>query len=181
MSNRTEARSAKATRMHATGRLPLLRLFSTPLIDPVKRVSARPAAGAQAGRPRRLTPQPAAGHYVMRSCFEVNKQELGRMRDSHLGGQSRDRFWSIYGAADGAPFQNRGADRVFQQPLGDGLVRDGQGATGRVPALAGNLDVLGSGILAGLTAVFLTLRYDAAAGQVGAGFWFVRHDGLQNF
>jgi hypothetical protein len=34
MSNRTEARSAKAARMHATGRLPLLRLFSTPLIDP---------------------------------------------------------------------------------------------------------------------------------------------------
>jgi len=32
MSNRTEARSAKAARMHATGRLPLLRLFSTPLI-----------------------------------------------------------------------------------------------------------------------------------------------------
>jgi hypothetical protein len=31
MSNRTEARSAKAARMHATGRLPLLRLFSTPL------------------------------------------------------------------------------------------------------------------------------------------------------
>jgi hypothetical protein len=33
MSNRTEARSAKAARTHATGRLPLLRLFSTPLID----------------------------------------------------------------------------------------------------------------------------------------------------
>ncbi len=32
MSNRTEARSAKAARTHATGRLPLLRLFSTPLI-----------------------------------------------------------------------------------------------------------------------------------------------------
>src|SRR5450631_3235572 len=31
MSNRTEARSAKTARMHATGRLPLLRLFSTPL------------------------------------------------------------------------------------------------------------------------------------------------------
>jgi hypothetical protein len=36
MSNRTEARSAKAARMHATGRLPLLRLFSTPLIYPKK-------------------------------------------------------------------------------------------------------------------------------------------------
>ena len=34
MSNRTEARSAKAARMHATGRLPLLRLFSTPLKTP---------------------------------------------------------------------------------------------------------------------------------------------------
>jgi hypothetical protein len=33
MSNRTEARSAKAACMHATGRLPLLRLFSTPLND----------------------------------------------------------------------------------------------------------------------------------------------------
>jgi hypothetical protein len=34
MSNRTAARSAKAARMHATGRLPLLRLFSTPLTHP---------------------------------------------------------------------------------------------------------------------------------------------------
>ena len=33
MSNRTEARSAKAARMHATGRLSLLRLFSTPLLE----------------------------------------------------------------------------------------------------------------------------------------------------
>jgi hypothetical protein len=33
MPNRTEARSAKAALTHATGRLPLLRLFSTPLID----------------------------------------------------------------------------------------------------------------------------------------------------
>jgi hypothetical protein len=31
MPNRTEARSAKAALTHATGRLPLLRLFSTPL------------------------------------------------------------------------------------------------------------------------------------------------------
>jgi hypothetical protein len=36
MSNRTEARSAKAARMHATGRLPLLRLFSTPLTTGVE-------------------------------------------------------------------------------------------------------------------------------------------------
>jgi hypothetical protein len=36
MSNRTEARSAKAARTHATGRLPLLRLFSTPLTFPQK-------------------------------------------------------------------------------------------------------------------------------------------------
>jgi hypothetical protein len=33
MPNRTEARSAKAALTHATGRLPLLRLFSTPLND----------------------------------------------------------------------------------------------------------------------------------------------------
>ena len=33
MPNRTEARSAKAARTNATGRLPLLRLFSTLLID----------------------------------------------------------------------------------------------------------------------------------------------------
>ena len=32
MPNRTEARLAKAARTHATGRLPLLRLFSTLLI-----------------------------------------------------------------------------------------------------------------------------------------------------
>src|SRR6266849_8486329 len=35
MPNRIEARSAKAALTNATGRLPLLRLFSTPLIDPV--------------------------------------------------------------------------------------------------------------------------------------------------
>jgi hypothetical protein len=34
MPNRTEARPAKAARTNATGRLPLLRLFSTPLIAP---------------------------------------------------------------------------------------------------------------------------------------------------
>jgi hypothetical protein len=34
MPNRTEARPAKAVLTYATGRLPLLRLFSTPLIDP---------------------------------------------------------------------------------------------------------------------------------------------------
>jgi hypothetical protein len=34
MPNRIEARSAKAALTNATGRLPLLRLFSTPLIYP---------------------------------------------------------------------------------------------------------------------------------------------------
>ena len=34
MPNRTEACSAKAALTNATGRLPLLRLFSTPLTDP---------------------------------------------------------------------------------------------------------------------------------------------------
>jgi hypothetical protein len=33
MPNRTEARPAKAAFTNATGRLPLVRLFSTPLID----------------------------------------------------------------------------------------------------------------------------------------------------
>ena len=33
MPNRTEARPAKAALTNATGRLPLLRLFSTPLTD----------------------------------------------------------------------------------------------------------------------------------------------------
>jgi hypothetical protein len=42
MSNRTEARSAKAARMHATGRLPLLRLFSTPLPTPTGGGPGRP-------------------------------------------------------------------------------------------------------------------------------------------
>jgi hypothetical protein len=37
MPNRIEARSAKAALTHATGRLPLLRLFSTPLIEPPAR------------------------------------------------------------------------------------------------------------------------------------------------
>jgi len=35
MPNRTEVRSAKAALTNATGRLPLLRLLSTLLIDPV--------------------------------------------------------------------------------------------------------------------------------------------------
>jgi hypothetical protein len=35
MPNRTEARSAKAALTNATGRLPLLRLFSTPLVEAV--------------------------------------------------------------------------------------------------------------------------------------------------
>jgi hypothetical protein len=35
MPNRIAARSAKAALTNATGRLPLLRLFSTPLIDSV--------------------------------------------------------------------------------------------------------------------------------------------------
>jgi len=41
MSNRTEARSAKVARTHATGRLPLLRLFSTPLKTPARREDER--------------------------------------------------------------------------------------------------------------------------------------------
>jgi hypothetical protein len=40
MPNRTEARPAKAALTYATGRLPLLRLFSTPLIGGV--LSANP-------------------------------------------------------------------------------------------------------------------------------------------
>ena len=36
MPNRIEARSAKAALTNATGRLPLLRLFSTPLIEAEK-------------------------------------------------------------------------------------------------------------------------------------------------
>ena len=52
MSNRTEARSAKAARMHATGRLPLLRLFSTPLIDPACR---RTFSLARIHRPEKFT------------------------------------------------------------------------------------------------------------------------------
>jgi hypothetical protein len=38
MPNRIEARSAKAALTTATGRLPLLRLFSTPLVVPPKRL-----------------------------------------------------------------------------------------------------------------------------------------------
>jgi hypothetical protein len=37
MPNRTEARPAKAALTNATGRLPLLRLFSTPLIEGFER------------------------------------------------------------------------------------------------------------------------------------------------
>jgi hypothetical protein len=38
MPNRTEARPAKAARTNATGRLPPLRLFSTPLFYPEENV-----------------------------------------------------------------------------------------------------------------------------------------------
>jgi hypothetical protein len=41
MPNRIEARSAKAALTNATGRLPLLRLFSTPLIDHLRDNSRR--------------------------------------------------------------------------------------------------------------------------------------------
>jgi hypothetical protein len=41
MPNRIEARSAKAALTNATGRLPLLRLFSTPLIDGVLRACSQ--------------------------------------------------------------------------------------------------------------------------------------------
>ena len=44
MPNRIEARSAKAALTNATGRLPLLRLFSTPLND---QQSNREIAGSQ--------------------------------------------------------------------------------------------------------------------------------------
>ncbi len=43
MPNRIEARSAKAALTNATGRLPLLRLFSTPLIDPIEGLSSAKA------------------------------------------------------------------------------------------------------------------------------------------
>jgi hypothetical protein len=54
MPNRIEARSAKAALTNATGRLPLLRLFSTPLIDRVVNV----ASPASRRTPR---PHPARG------------------------------------------------------------------------------------------------------------------------
>jgi hypothetical protein len=41
MPNRTEARPAKAVLTYATGRLPLLRLFSTPLINLATEVNER--------------------------------------------------------------------------------------------------------------------------------------------
>jgi hypothetical protein len=53
MPNRIEARSAKAALTNATGRLPLLRLFSTPLVDRVRhcpfspRESIRQSAGEE--------------------------------------------------------------------------------------------------------------------------------------
>ena len=46
MPNRTEARPAKAVLTYATGRLPLLRLFSTPLIIPLDAGNPR-AAGVE--------------------------------------------------------------------------------------------------------------------------------------
>ncbi len=49
MPNRIEARSAKAALTNATGRLPLLRLFSTPLIDQPRPVTiATERAGERA-------------------------------------------------------------------------------------------------------------------------------------
>jgi hypothetical protein len=54
MSNRTEARSAKAARTHATGRLPLLRLFSTPLTtfdEPNRLVATTDRKAGESGEP----------------------------------------------------------------------------------------------------------------------------------
>src|SRR5690349_4576543 len=53
MPNRIEARSAKAALTNATGRLPLLRLFSTPLIDLKK-----------ANRRRKLVLSPVLNRYL---------------------------------------------------------------------------------------------------------------------
>jgi hypothetical protein len=47
MPNRTEARPAKAALTNATGRLPLLRLFSTPLIGSQATQLGRPALERQ--------------------------------------------------------------------------------------------------------------------------------------
>ena len=44
MPNRIEARSAKAALTNATGRLPLLRLFSTPLKTPQCIMKERPVS-----------------------------------------------------------------------------------------------------------------------------------------
>ncbi len=46
MSNRPEAGSAKAALTNATGRLPLLRLFSTPLIEGLACVDCLRQSGA---------------------------------------------------------------------------------------------------------------------------------------
>jgi len=45
MPNRIAARSAKAALTNATGRLPLLRLFSTPLVSMTKTHQPRPRDG----------------------------------------------------------------------------------------------------------------------------------------
>ena len=50
MPNRIEARSAKAALTNATGRLPLLRLFSTPLSIPVTGTMSPMAFHEKAGR-----------------------------------------------------------------------------------------------------------------------------------
>jgi hypothetical protein len=58
MPNRTEACPAKAALRNATGRLPLLRLFSTPLIDlgpqENNRRKLKPFGGVLIGCPQRL-------------------------------------------------------------------------------------------------------------------------------
>ncbi len=50
MPNRIEARSAKAALTNATGRLPLLRLFSTPLIENISAKRNAPPSNEAMGR-----------------------------------------------------------------------------------------------------------------------------------
>jgi hypothetical protein len=71
MPNRTEARSAKAALTNATGRLPLLRLFSTPLILPAASEAKQEESAAN-----RLCLRQAPGASNLHSLLTNQRNEL---------------------------------------------------------------------------------------------------------
>src|SRR5213593_2767746 len=85
MPNRTEARPAKAEHTNATGRLPVLRLFSTPLIDLAAEIPPRKTSSAKGA--------------IM---IGISRREIEPLSRGRAKGLSRGRFARSYSCRDDA-------------------------------------------------------------------------------